>query len=189
MPHSASIQKCQCRHISCPIHILHIEWLSRHLKYFRRTSKTSMERDFENVFLSTLRLSASDGQQAQQTGNLQPQKWEMSPLACTQGSYKARHCKCSKCLSQTWHRFSHTKPPKIGITNMYFSELCHQVPMSACRLPRCKYFRLANSMLKTQFQCDFYPNLGRYGLYKGFLKYRQKMSFDSRLEENHAHCP
>ena len=81
MRHSASIQKRQCRHISCPMHILHAEWPSRHLKYFRRTSKTSMERDFENVFLSTPRLSASDGQQAQQTGHLQPQKWDMSPLA------------------------------------------------------------------------------------------------------------
>ena len=40
-----------------------------------------MGRDFENVFLSTPRLSTSDGQQAQQTGNLQPQKWDMSPLA------------------------------------------------------------------------------------------------------------
>ena len=57
---------------------------------------------------------------------------------------------------------------------MYFHELWEQLPMSACRLHRRKYFTLANSSLKTQFHCDFYPNLGRYGLYKGFPKYSKK---------------
>ena len=71
---------------------------------------------------------------------------------------------------------------------MYFPELWHQLPMSACRLHRRKYFTLANSSLKTQFHCDFYPNLGRYGLYKGFPKYSKNVFWFS-ARGNHAHCP